>query len=311
MAKLMDLTGQKFDKLLVLEKAPSRKRHTYWKCQCDCGNICEVSSEFLKKPNLSRDCGCSKKKNIQKKKNEERANWLVGKQFGKLTVIRPTEERINNSIVWECICDCGNIKNVPTHLLTNGHTRSCGCLVREVQGKDLTNQRFGKLIVLYPCDYKKSHLILWHCKCDCGNECDIESYNLRAGLTKSCGCINTSIGELNIEQILLTNNIQYKKEYTFEDLKGKKGRPYRYDFGLLLNNNLIRLIEFDGEQHYGERTGLWGNSQDDPLEQRIQRDQVKNQYALDNNIPLVRIPYWERDNITLELLMGDKYLVKK
>ena len=42
MAKLIDLTGQKFDKLLVLEKAPSRARHTYWKCQCDCGNICYV-----------------------------------------------------------------------------------------------------------------------------------------------------------------------------------------------------------------------------------------------------------------------------
>ncbi len=36
MAKLIDLTGQRFDKLIVLEKAPSRKRHTYWKCQCDC-----------------------------------------------------------------------------------------------------------------------------------------------------------------------------------------------------------------------------------------------------------------------------------
>ena len=63
MAKLIDLTGQRFDKLIVLEKAPSRKRHTYWKCQCDCGNICEVSGEYLKKKNLPRSCGCHLKKN--------------------------------------------------------------------------------------------------------------------------------------------------------------------------------------------------------------------------------------------------------
>ena len=38
---------------------------------------------------------------------------------------------------------------------------------------------------------------------------------------------------------------------------------------------------------------------------------MKNKYCLINNIPLVRIPYWERDKITLEMLMGDKYLVRE
>lgn len=37
----------------------------------------------------------------------------------------------------------------------------------------------------------------------------------------------------------------------------------------------------------------------------IERDKVKNEYALSHGIPLVRIPYWERDNITLEMLFGD------
>ena len=39
-------------------------------------------------------------------------------------------------------------------------------------------------------------------------------------------------------------------------------------------------------------------------------DMIKNQYALENNILLYRIPYWEKDNINLELLFNDKYLVK-
>lgn len=41
------------------------------------------------------------------------------------------------------------------------------------------------------------------------------------------------------------------------------------------------------------------------------RDNEKNEYALSHNIPLVRIPYWERDNITLDMLLGDQYLISK
>lgn len=42
----------------------------------------------------------------------------------------------------------------------------------------------------------------------------------------------------------------------------------------------------------------------------MRRDKEKNQYAIEHNIPLVRIPYTERDNITLDMLLGDKYLIK-
>ena len=79
----------------------------------------------------------------------------------------------------------------------------------------------------------------------------------------------------------------------------------RYDFVILKNNTPIRLIEFDGEQHY-KNIANW-----DSLELQQKRDQVKNEYALSHNIPLVRIPYWERDNITLDMLMGEQYEVLK
>lgn len=49
----------------------------------------------------------------------------------------------------------------------------------------------------------------------------------------------------------------------------------------------------------------WGK-----LETIQKRDKVKNNYALTHNIPLVRIPYWERDNITLDMIMGNQYLIK-
>lgn len=304
MAKLIDLTGQKFDKLTVIEKAPSRKGHVYWKCICDCGRKCEISGESLRR-NQPHNCGICELKKIKKEQEKiKKENYLVGKRFGKLTVLASLKERKNNSVVWHCQCDCGNFKDVPTHLLTSNHTQSCGCLKLESHLIDITNQKFGKLTALYfiPKEGK------WHCKCECGNECDIDGYNLRNLKSTSCGCINYSIGEKNIEVVLKDNNINYKKEYSFESLVGKNQRKYRFDFAIIQNNQIIRLIEFDGEQHFSSGRGTWKNR--DPLKDIQTRDKEKNEWAAAHNIPLVRIPYQERDNITLNMLLGDQYLVK-
>ena len=87
-----------------------------------------------------------------------------------------------------------------------------------------------------------------------------------------------------------------------------EGDPYRFDFALFKDNKLIRLIEFDGEQHYKSGSGYMNNEN---LQKRQERDKKKNEWALAHNIPLVRIPYWERDKITLEMIMGNKYLVRE
>lgn len=303
MATLIDLTGQKIDKLLVLEKAPAHNKHVWWKCQCDCGNICEKSGEYLRSDVRPRDCGCSKLKNIKKKKAEERYNKLVGQKFGRLLVISRTEKTAGNKKIpiWLCKCDCGNYKEVPSYNLLNGHTQSCGCLIIDNKWVDITGQTFGKWTVLKrdPNNHKK-----WICKCECGTEKSVYGYNLRIGQTQSCGCINYSIGEKHIENILKKNNINFKAQYTEKSLNKK-----RFDFAIIENNNIKKLIEFDGRQHYDDISGIW-NSPESLLDIQT-RDKEKNQWAKEHNIPLVRIPYWERDNITLEMIMDDQYLVKK
>ena len=230
---------------------------------------------------------------------------LTGQKFGKLTVIDRIYDADQHTYKCLCKCDCGGYKNVPTHLLTSNHTQSCGCLIREVQGNDIANQRFGRLVALYPCDYKRASSIVWHCKCDCGNECDVESYNLRKGMTQSCGCITSSIGETNIQTILQENSIEHKKEYAVKEIGN-----LRFDFALLENEKVVRLIEFDGIQHFTSRSGVWNDTEDD-LQKRQERDNRKNKWAIDNNIPLVRIPYWERDKITLEMILGSTYEVRE
>ena len=56
--------------------------------------------------------------------------------------------------------------------------------------KDLTGKRFGRWTVMYPTTERNSSgARLWHCKCDCGNEKDVTTYNLKSGISSSCGCL--------------------------------------------------------------------------------------------------------------------------
>ena len=82
--------------------------------------------------------------------------------------------------------------------------------------------------------------------------------------------------------------------------------PLRYDFIILENDSPIRLIEFDGPQHIKPSNYFGGEKEFKKLQRN---DNLKNEYARTHNIPLVRIPYKERDNITLNMLMSDQYLV--
>lgn len=118
-----DLLGQKFGRLTVIEKTNKRNKGSIvWKCKCDCGKIIETSSIYLTTGD-TKSCGCLQKDRI----HEICGSKLQGQRFGKLTVIKETEQRKYKNIIWECKCDCGNTCYVPTHSLLSKATQSCGC----------------------------------------------------------------------------------------------------------------------------------------------------------------------------------------
>ena len=302
MGKFIDLSGQIFGKWTVLEKTNNRDASggVLWKCQCECGTIKEVSGNSLRR-GKNTGCGCVR---IGGQKN------IAGKKFDLLTALEPTEKRTSaGGVIWKCRCDCGNIcfRSVAS-LNRKNEKHSCGCyninLLNKSRMKDLTNQKFGLLTAIQLTDLRSSRGgILWECLCECGNTCYVEASNLISKNTQSCGCLKISIGEFNIEMVLKQHNIKYIKEYSNQELNKK-----RFDFAILDSQNQIkRLIEFDGEQHFFTRKGLWNSIE--TLEDIQQRDKEKNQWARSHNIPLVRIPYTERDNITLDIIVGDKYLI--
>ena len=239
-----------------------------------------------------------------------RGEDLTGKKFGRLTVIKRDVDASNKHkrSYWLCHCECGKQKVIAGISLKNGSTQSCGCLRNERVFNKLTKNeignRYGKLVVIEMDNQRgnRNH-IQWICKCDCGNIKSVYGADLRSGNTQSCGCSSgISKGEQKIINILEEHNISYIREFKPAELNNK-----RFDFAILdKNNNIVRLIEFDGEQHYIE--SRWER---DKLERTQKSDQVKNNYALSNKIPLVRIPYWELSNLDFNLLFSNKFLVQE
>ena len=230
-------------------------------------------------------------------KSSKKAKDLTGQRFNRLTVIT-RGENICNHPAWICKCDCGNYTLVSTQCLLRGTTKSCGCWRKEMPGLkqrlDIANKRFGKLTAL-SIDWeqtRRERCTWWRCKCDCGTELSVSLNHLTRGLTGSCGCENKSLGERKIAQILTANHIKFIEQYTFADLKGKTGLPYRYDF-FLPDYNL--LIEYDGIQHYKE-VKYFNIS----LKEQQKRDKIKDKYAKDHHIKLIRIPYTKYNSLTIE-----------
>lgn len=187
MAEALDLTGQRFGNLTVIERAENNKKgNTQWLCKCDCGKQ-KIALGYDLKHGRTTTCGCAmNKKGIA---SHNRVN-LVGNRYGKLVVTSLNEELSNNGIlVWNCKCDCGNTFTARGGNLKNGKATHCGCNKSEFPPNfiDLTNKRFGRLVVLGIAKHEPKH-ITWNCKCDCGNEIEIYGANLRKGNTKSCGC---------------------------------------------------------------------------------------------------------------------------
>ena len=121
---------------------------------------------------------------------------LIGKRFGKLTVLELFRKRIPCGELHRfahCKCDCGNYKDVFIGSLLDGQTTSCGCTWKICEDKDLIGKRFGKLTILEIVRKrnKNGHLQkIARCICDCGKEKDILIYDILKNKTMSCGCYN-------------------------------------------------------------------------------------------------------------------------
>lgn len=149
-SRLADLTGKRFGRLVVVEKANGPNNRTLWHCRCDCGG------ETYSKPSdlthgRTKSCGCL---NLEHSVQIGKAHLIniIGKKFGKLTVV----ERIDDTLTYRCKCDCGNEKIVSGESLRGGHTKSCGCLKNEDPPNKIQDRETAMLKVEYGAIKKRN-----------------------------------------------------------------------------------------------------------------------------------------------------------
>lgn len=135
MPQKIDLTGQVFGRLTVIEEEiPRKTKRIRWICQCECGTIKAISSNDLRM-GKTLSCGCLRNDKVR----QAIGNKLEGQRFGKLIVLEQVNSILEPSGIlrtaWKCHCDCGNDVIVKTINLKSGDTTSCGCSISKGEEK--------------------------------------------------------------------------------------------------------------------------------------------------------------------------------
>lgn len=132
MGACLDIMNRRFERLVAIEPVETKKGLTYWRCECDCGNLNFVTSRTNLLRGDAKSCGCLRR-DLDKAKSED----IIGRTFDRLKVIkkvpRPDPSIKVKCSYYLCECSCGNTKVVARSYLLHKSVKSCGCLGKEVR----------------------------------------------------------------------------------------------------------------------------------------------------------------------------------
>lgn len=262
-----------------------------------CKNHYELGEQHMAKKNMERDI-----KGCKYCAGKDLPEWYVLRKVNEYNPhIKLLEPYINLTTRMRCFCDKHNYNTSKTmqEILKGQGCYYCG-LEKLSETKFLSLEEFQRRVSektenVVTLEYNGIHSkAKFKCKL-----CNHEWYsNADTMITngKQCpNCMNYYNGEHIIKNILDKWGILYEEQFRFSECRDK--RPLPFDF-YLFNDNVC--IEFDGQQHFIQRKG-WTK-----LEEIQRHDEIKNLFCKNNNIKLIRIPYWEGD---IEYYLFDK-LVK-
>lgn len=119
---------------------------------------------------------------------------LVGRKFGKLTILNKVDNPGNNTIrgsFWNCLCECGNSIIVPRVYLTHQGKEDCGCVGKEKQNKlvqEIIGKRVGSFTIV-SFSHQKDGRFFYNCTCDCGEERVVKrDYLIGKNNNPKCSC---------------------------------------------------------------------------------------------------------------------------
>ena len=129
---------------------------------------------------------------------------------------------------------------------------------------------------------------------ECGHIYNVEPRAFLEG--NRCPKCRSSKGEVRIMDFLDSVGVGYIHQY--RDVNCKNIRVLPFDF-LVNHHDRKLIIEFDGEQHF-KPVQIGRMSKEDAIknyESQVLRDNIKNDFCIENDIPMLRIPYWDYENV--------------
>lgn len=290
--KYQSMIGNSYGRWTVTDKWEKRPTgHIYFSCICDCGVERIVSSSSLLLGD-TKSCGCARKESLKKlgdkrlakskKEFKDRIFSLVGFEYEFMGEYKGIQKKMR--VIHRT---CGREYQVQPHDFING--KRCPHCYNE--SRRMTNREFTKRVTkqvgteyVFLEKYVTSLTKIKVKHEECGNTYEIEPNKFLKGVR--CPKCIFSRGEKEVMTVLDDIGVKYEREKRFLGLGLK-----RYDFYLPGYN---ACIEYDGKQHY-KSIEFWGG--DENLELIKESDRIKNEFCKDNNIELLRIPYWEINNI--------------
>ena len=278
--------------------------------KCDyCGNIIKVAYKDYNNYKFDKySCAhCRQKKtseyNLKQRQSNlyQRALDFCNKKGYKLITKKSNILNSDTRILYEC--QKHGVHETKIYTLIDGH-ECIDCAAENIHIKarknieDVYNDflKYGGILLnkedYLGWNYKNLKVI---CK-ECGDifTTSYGAFVMRNGQLCSKCTSNISKGERAIKEYLEKSNIKFYMQFRFNDCRNIISLPF--DF-YLPNYNIC--IEYDGEGHYkpinrGSISDLEAQKMLDGIKNR---DNIKTEYCKNNNINLIRIPYWDFNNI--------------
>ena len=259
----------------------------------------ECQKFFWMKPILhfKSETGCRSCSNKIGHKKLELSSETIIERFNKVHgegiygYDRVHERKLGQSLVWIYCYTCQKYFQQSIH----NHMQGKGCRTCGINNSKYTKEKFEK-----ECNkvhgigtFNYDHVIITdglnsevNIICNhCNREFKIIARSHRYGA--GCPYCSISKGELKIKLFLEKYNIKYTFQKWFDDLRGKKERPLRFDFYL---DNYNTCIEFQGVGHY-EPIKFFGG--EETFKNGKKNDKTKRNYCKKKNINLLEIKYTE------------------
>lgn len=293
--EIFDLVGQEYSVIGEYKTSKDKIKLKHNKC----GYEYEVYPQGFFKGSRCVECFLNKRRHTQEQFVKKVSN-LVGNEYSVRGQYKNADTKIRMKHN-----ECGNEWEIAPYSFLGGKRRCPNCngtpLKTTYQFKeDVFNLVGDEYMVLGEYITAQIKIKMKHNKC--ASEYMVKPNNFISGYR--CPACKLSKGEVVISKWLEGNNLDYKLQYRFEDCRHKKTLPF--DFAVFHNNKLVTLIEYDGLQHYSP-VDLFGGEDAFKLQQL--KDLIKTNYCKKNNFPLLRIPYWNLDEIDYLLNMNLQHLL--